>query len=591
MRLNPSLPILVAVFATACGTQAASDSGCTVVQDPEWGTTKIVCDDGTSAVIENGADGTSGNDGAQGQQGAEGDGCTGTSLPDGGFHIDCENGASFDIPATGSCPMYMFPDQGFRNALYVDSPDDLEPLRGCQALVGDLYLMNYDDLTALDSAVVITGNVYLWPDASGATTPVRFAPKLHMIQGEVQIANTGRTAIEMTGLASVGGDLHAEGASGLTVANFPALARVGGDFAWRGASELRVVHAPLLTSVGGVAFEHTPMLAWVDIGEITTAHSVTIEGADALVTVNPLFSALETVDSVSLIDNARLAAWSTPALRSVGNVTLEHNPALARWSYRSDMEITGTLTVHGNTSYAICTAPTDLAAQLVASDNGVSDGTSCDNCPNVANPDQADHDFDGAGDACDEDDDGDSVLDADDGAPTNPWICADADGDGCDDCRVLGAPNVNQDGEDQDADGVCDSRALLPFGGEDCYNVPGTELLRCNADRVWAEASDDCVAHGGQLWEPTSPQGWLVADANYDLQDVWIGIQDLDHEGTFEFLSSGDAALALLWSPGEPNNQGNEDCVQFAGFNGQHALLNDLNCAAARPYVCEPLPW
>jgi hypothetical protein len=63
-----------------------------------------------------------------------------------------------------------------------------------------------------------------------------------------------------------------------------------------------------------------------------------------------------------------------------------------------------------------------------ADDDGYSDDA--DNCPNVANADQADFDGDGLGDACDADDDNDNLSDAAEGGHgTNPYD-KDTDGDG-----------------------------------------------------------------------------------------------------------------------------------------------------------------
>jgi hypothetical protein len=61
-----------------------------------------------------------------------------------------------------------------------------------------------------------------------------------------------------------------------------------------------------------------------------------------------------------------------------------------------------------------------------------------DNCPDVANPEQEDYDFDRTGDVCDPDDDFDGEFDAVDNCPlVYNWEQTDADGDGigaaCDD--------------------------------------------------------------------------------------------------------------------------------------------------------------
>ena len=90
-----------------------------------------------------------------------------------------------------------------------------------------------------------------------------------------------------------------------------------------------------------------------------------------------------------------------------------------------------------------------------ADDDGDLDGD--DNCVTVANASQADLDDDGLGDACDPDIDGDGILNGDDAFPTDPDESGDADGDGVgntgDNCPVVA--NTNQ--ADLDGNGVGDA--------------------------------------------------------------------------------------------------------------------------------------
>ncbi|MHA7734034.1 thrombospondin type 3 repeat-containing protein [Nitrosopumilus sp. S6] len=102
--------------------------------------------------------------------------------------------------------------------------------------------------------------------------------------------------------------------------------------------------------------------------------------------------------------------------------------------------------------------------------DGVAD--SFDNCPNNANFDQADFDFDNLGDECDIDDDNDGVSDLLDQFDTNPFDWADFDFDG------IGS---NRDTDD-DNDGILDIDDVVPVLPSEALAVKYLQDIRTCAD-------------------------------------------------------------------------------------------------------------
>ena len=78
-----------------------------------------------------------------------------------------------------------------------------------------------------------------------------------------------------------------------------------------------------------------------------------------------------------------------------------------------------------------------------------------DNCPLTSNASQLDTDSDSQGNACDTDDDNDTILDASDNCPLTANASqldtdSDGQGDACDPCPI-------DPEDDSDLDSICDS--------------------------------------------------------------------------------------------------------------------------------------
>ena len=69
---------------------------------------------------------------------------------------------------------------------------------------------------------------------------------------------------------------------------------------------------------------------------------------------------------------------------------------------------------------------------------------------------------------------------------------------------------------------------------------------------------------------------------------IWIGMDDREEEGVFRWADSRLVSESVMgmFSTGNPNNYGGEDCVVVTGTT-RKATLNDWYCHGETKFICE----
>jgi hypothetical protein len=144
--------------------------------------------------------------------------------------------------------------------------------------------------------------------------------------------------------------------------------------------------------------------------------------------------------------------------------------------------------------------------------------------------------------------------------------------------QCVGGMMMGDAGTDTGGGGCPGTFMSLPNAGTHVYK-PTSGVAE------WATQRDRCMMDGGYLAIPDTDAELTAITTAAAAAKTWVGVNDLSTENAFVTVK-GSTATYLPWDTtmGEPNNQGEQDCV---AANMASPTFATERCSTSYPAICE----
>lgn len=136
----------------------------------------------------------------------------------------------------------------------------------------------------------------------------------------------------------------------------------------------------------------------------------------------------------------------------------------------------------------------------------------------------------------------------------------------------------------------CNALCMTCSGGDGRFTWPVNNhcYTRFAAVTTWDAAQDTCATVRAHLATLTSDaeNGAVVAGVISGTVNHWIGLSDQAVEGALAWVTDEPSGYGHFLQ-GEPNDSGNEDCVETSNVG----LWNDNKCNSTQAALCEDEGW